>query len=76
MQLTPWPHLYGGDTWIVIFSLTAIPKNFRKGLMGQESELAIWSTRGGLRLSKEGEYKEERPHYREGSDNLKKRETL
>ena len=44
--------------------------------MGQRSELAIWSTRGGLRLSKEREYKEERPYYREGSNNLKKRETL
>ena len=34
-QLTPWPHLCGGDTQIVIFSLIALPKDFRKGLMGQ-----------------------------------------
>ena len=32
--------------------------------MGQRSEPAIWSTRGGLRWSKEGKYKEEKPHYR------------
>ena len=31
--------------------------------MGQGSEPTIWSTHGGLRWSKEGEYKREKPYY-------------
>ena len=32
--------------------------------MEQVSKPTIWSTRGGLRWKKEGEYKGEKPHYK------------
>ena len=45
--------------------------------MGQESKPAIWSTRGGLRWSKEGKYKEEKPHYKRMiGESKKKKKTI
>ena len=51
---------------MVIFSLTATPRDLKKVLMRQGWKPAAWPTRGGLRWSKLGEYKEERPHYERG----------
>ena len=44
--------------------------------MGDGSTPAIWSTRGGLRWSKTWEYKEEKPHYRRGSEYLEREITV
>ena len=59
--------------WAKPCSLTATHKEFKKVLVEDGSTLVIWLTRGGLRWSKTGEYKGKKPHYKRGSDNLKRK---